>query len=165
VRCDWTRFHHLAERALPLGLAGLPDLERALTLVSGRPFGGKPLPWAEHLAQEITTRIIDIAHTVATYRTSAGPHQDLDAARQAVAIGLEVDEAAELIYRDGSGSRPLPETGQGCTPRSPASSRSTGPWTAHPNQRPNSSSTTCSTTRTQQSTVRYDCFRQGLKGC
>lgn len=100
VRCDWTRFLHLAERALPLGPAGLTDLEKALTLVRGRPFGGKPLPWAEPLAQEMTTRIIDVAHTVATYRTPAGPHQNLDTARQAVATGLEADDAAELIYRD-----------------------------------------------------------------
>jgi nucleoid-associated protein YgaU len=100
VRCDWSRFHHLAERALPLGPAGLPDLEKALTLVRGTPFGGKPLPWAEPLAQEITTRIIDVAHTVTTYRTPAGPHQNLNAARQAVATGLEVDDTAELLYRD-----------------------------------------------------------------
>jgi hypothetical protein len=100
VRCDWSRFLHLAERALPLGPAGLPDLEKALMLVRGKPFGGKPLPWAEPLAQEMTTRIIDIAHTVATYRTPVGPHQDLNAARQAVVTGLEADDAAELIYRD-----------------------------------------------------------------
>ncbi|MEW2078090.1 LysM peptidoglycan-binding domain-containing protein [Streptomyces sp. NPDC013433] len=100
VRCDWSRFLHLAERTLPLGPAGLPDLEKALTLVRGKPFGGKPLPWAEPLAQEMTTRIIDIAHTVATYRTPAGPHQDLTAARQATATALEVDDTAELIYRD-----------------------------------------------------------------
>ncbi|PBC92411.1 LysM domain-containing protein [Streptomyces sp. Ag82_O1-15] len=100
VRCDWTRFLQLAERALPLGPAGLPDLERALTLVRGRPFGGRPLPWAEPYQQEMITRIIDVAHTVATYRTSAGPHHDLSAARQAVATGLDVDDAAELLYRD-----------------------------------------------------------------
>ncbi|MEU0047311.1 hypothetical protein [Streptomyces werraensis] len=100
VRCDWSRFLHLVERALPLGPAGLPDLEKALTLVRGKPFGSKPLPWAEPLAQEMTTRIIDVAHTVATYRTPVGPHQDLNAARQAVATGLEADDAAELIYRD-----------------------------------------------------------------
>ncbi|GHG00245.1 MULTISPECIES: LysM peptidoglycan-binding domain-containing protein [Streptomyces] len=100
VRCDWSRFLHLVERALPQGPAGLPDLEKALTLVRGKPFGNKPLPWAEPLAQEMTTRIIDVAHTVATHRTPVGPHQDLNAARQAVATGLEADDAAELIYRD-----------------------------------------------------------------
>jgi hypothetical protein len=99
VRCDWTRFLQLAERALPLGPAGLPDLEKALTLVRGKPFGGRPLPWAEPYQQEMITRIIDVAHTVATYRIPAGPHHDLNAARQAVATGLEVDETAELLYR------------------------------------------------------------------
>ncbi|QIY76531.2 LysM peptidoglycan-binding domain-containing protein [Streptomyces sp. RLB1-33] len=100
VRCDWTRFLQLAERALPLGPTGLPDLERALTLVRGRPFGGKPLPWAEPYQQEMITRIIDVTHTVATYRTPAGPHHDLTAARQAVATGLDADDTAELLYRD-----------------------------------------------------------------
>ncbi|GAA2767514.1 LysM peptidoglycan-binding domain-containing protein [Streptomyces paradoxus] len=100
VRCDWTRFLELVERALPLGPAGLTDLERALTLVRGRPFGGKPLPWAEPYQQEMITRIIDVAHTVATYRTPTGPHHDLSAARQAVATGLDVDHTAELLYRD-----------------------------------------------------------------
>ncbi|MFE7764184.1 LysM peptidoglycan-binding domain-containing protein [Streptomyces sp. NPDC057438] len=100
VRCDWSRFLHLVERALPLGPAGLPDLENALTLVRGKPFGGTPLPWAEPYQQEMITRIIDVAHTVATYRTPAGPHHDLSAARQAVATGLDVDDTAELLYRD-----------------------------------------------------------------
>jgi LysM domain-containing protein len=100
VRCDWSRFLQIVERAVPLGPAGLTDLERALTLVRGRPFGGKPLPWAEPYQQEMITRIIDVAHTVATYRTPAGPHHDLNAARQAVATGLDVDDTAELLYRD-----------------------------------------------------------------
>ncbi|MFI6662883.1 hypothetical protein ACIBL8_46190 [Streptomyces sp. NPDC050523] len=99
VRCDWTRFLELAEHALPLGPSGVTELEQALTLVRGRPFGGKALPWAEPYQQEMVTRIIDVAHTVATYRTPAGPHHDLHAARQAIATGLEVDETAELLYR------------------------------------------------------------------
>ncbi|MEV6841020.1 hypothetical protein AB0N17_42200 [Streptomyces sp. NPDC051133] len=100
VRCDWSRFLQLVERALPLGPSSLTDLEKALTLVRGRPFGGKALPWAEPYQQEMVTRIIDVAHTVATYRTHAGPHHDLSAARQAVATGLDVDDTAELLYRD-----------------------------------------------------------------
>ncbi|MCI3273373.1 LysM peptidoglycan-binding domain-containing protein [Streptomyces cylindrosporus] len=100
VRCDWTRFLHLAEHALPLGPTGLTDLEKALSLVRGRPFGGKPLPWAEPLQQEMITRIIDVAHTVATHRTPEGPHHDLNAARHAVTTGLDIDETAELLYRD-----------------------------------------------------------------
>lgn len=100
VRCDWNRFLQLTERALPLGPAGLTDLEKALTLVRGRPFGGKPLPWAEPNQQEMITRIIDVAHTVATHRTPAGPHHDLSTARQAIATALDVDDTAELLYRD-----------------------------------------------------------------
>ncbi|MFJ4649272.1 hypothetical protein ACIP6Q_38025 [Streptomyces bobili] len=100
VRCDWTRFLQLVERALPLGPSGLPDLEKALTLVRGKPFGGRPLPWAEPHQQEMITRIIDVAHTVATHRTPTGPHHDLDAARRAVTTGLDVDDTAELLYRD-----------------------------------------------------------------
>ncbi|WP_107486552.1 LysM peptidoglycan-binding domain-containing protein [Streptomyces sp. MUSC 14] len=99
VRCDWTRFLQLAERALPQGPAGLPDLEKALGLVRGRPFGSRPLPWAEPFQQEMITRIIDVAHTVATYRTPAGPHHSLSAARQAIATGLDVDDSSELLYR------------------------------------------------------------------
>jgi nucleoid-associated protein YgaU len=100
VRCDWTRFLQLAERALPQGPAGLPDLERALGLVRGKPFGSRPLPWAGPFQQEMITRIIDVAHTVATHRTPAGPHHDLTAARQAIATGLDADNSAELLYRD-----------------------------------------------------------------
>ncbi|MFF3876745.1 hypothetical protein [Streptomyces sp. NPDC001978] len=100
VGCDWSRFLQLVARALPLGPSGLSDLEKALTLVRGKPFGGRPLPWAEPYQQEMITRITDVAHTVATYRIPAGPHHDLSAARQAVATGLDVDDAAELLYRD-----------------------------------------------------------------
>ncbi|MGW3149738.1 LysM peptidoglycan-binding domain-containing protein [Streptomyces sp. NPDC001177] len=100
VRCDWTRFLQLVERTLPMGPSGLPALEKALTLVRGKPFGGQPLPWAEPYQQEMITRIIDVVHTVATYRIPAGPHHDLNAARKAVATGLDVDDTAELLYRD-----------------------------------------------------------------
>ncbi|MCH5677313.1 LysM peptidoglycan-binding domain-containing protein [Streptomyces gilvus] len=100
VRCDWTRFLHLVEHALPQGPSGLTGLEKALALVRGKPFGGRPLPWAEPYAQDMTTRITDIAHTVATHRTPAGPHHDLNAARQAITTGLDADPTAELLYRD-----------------------------------------------------------------
>ncbi|WP_395577405.1 bacterial transcriptional activator domain-containing protein, partial [Streptomyces sp. BK79] len=99
-RSDWTRFLHLVEHALPAGPAGLPDLEKALDLVRGRPFGGNPLPWAEPYQQEMTTRIVDVAHTVATYRTQPGPHQNLSAARRALTTGLDADHTAELLYRN-----------------------------------------------------------------
>ncbi|MFJ8158459.1 LysM peptidoglycan-binding domain-containing protein [Streptomyces sp. NPDC094468] len=100
IGSDWTQFLELVERALPLGPSGLTDLERALALVRGKPFGGRPLPWAEPLQQEMITKIVDVAHTVVTYRIPAGPHHDLSSARQAVSTGLGVDDAAELLYRD-----------------------------------------------------------------
>jgi hypothetical protein len=100
VHCDWTRFLNLTETADSLGPAGLPHLEEALTLVRGRPFGPRPLPWAEPYQQEMTTRIIDVAHTIATYRTPPGPHHNLTAARHAVATGLDIDDTAEALYRD-----------------------------------------------------------------
>ncbi|MFJ2241900.1 bacterial transcriptional activator domain-containing protein [Streptomyces sp. NPDC087859] len=46
------------------------------------------------------TRIIDVANTVATHRMTPGPHHDLNKARRAVTTGLEVDDTAELLYRD-----------------------------------------------------------------
>jgi hypothetical protein len=95
-----TRILQLVERTLPLGPSDLTDLEKALALVRGKPFDGRPLPWAEPHTQEMITRIIDVAHTVATYRIPAGPHHDLSAARQAVATGLDADPTAELLYRD-----------------------------------------------------------------
>ncbi|WP_344409344.1 bacterial transcriptional activator domain-containing protein [Streptomyces viridochromogenes] len=100
IRCDWTRFLRLVEDALPQGTAGLTDLEKALTLVRGKPFGGRPLPWAEPHAQEMITRIIDVAHTIATHRIPPGPHHDLAAARRAITTGLDADPTAELLYRD-----------------------------------------------------------------
>ncbi|MET9896941.1 hypothetical protein ABZZ47_43625 [Streptomyces sp. NPDC006465] len=58
------------------------------------------------------TRIIDVAHTIATHRTQHGPHRNLHAARRAITTGLDVDETAELLYRDAlvvewaAGNRP-----------------------------------------------------------
>ncbi|MGX1542578.1 bacterial transcriptional activator domain-containing protein [Streptomyces adustus] len=112
VRCDWIRFLHLTEHALPLGPAGLTDLEAALALVRGRPFGTQPPPWAEPHQQEMITRIIDTAHTIATHRTPPGPHHNLTLARHAITVGLDIDEHAELLYRDwiriedAAGNRP-----------------------------------------------------------
>ncbi|MEV6796419.1 hypothetical protein AB0M87_31510 [Streptomyces sp. NPDC051320] len=112
VSSDWSAFVRLAQDALPQGAAGLPALENALSLIRGKPFGGHPLPWAQPLQQEMTSRITDVAHTVATLRTAPGSAQDLSAARQAIAAALEVDESAELLYRDwlkveaAAGNRP-----------------------------------------------------------
>jgi len=100
VRCDWTRFQQLAERGLTLGPdRGLDALEEALSLVRGRPFADGDHAWAAPLLQEMLSRITDVAHTIATWRR-VGPAKDLDAARRAIATGLDVDDTAELLYQD-----------------------------------------------------------------
>ncbi|MDN3059413.1 LysM peptidoglycan-binding domain-containing protein [Streptomyces sp. SRF1] len=103
VRCDWTRFQQLAERGLAAEspASAVRCLEQSLGLVRGRPFGGRDLPWAAPLQQEMISRIVDVAHTLATYRSDpAGGQFDLDAARRAIAVGIDVEPTAELLYRD-----------------------------------------------------------------
>ncbi|MGW5637645.1 bacterial transcriptional activator domain-containing protein [Streptomyces sp. NPDC003832] len=100
IRCDWDQFRQLTDRALPLGPDALPDLEQALALVRGRPFGTRALPWAETHQQEMITQITAVAHAIATHRTPPGPHHNLTTARQAVATALETDDTAEALYRD-----------------------------------------------------------------
>ncbi|MFE2736188.1 LysM peptidoglycan-binding domain-containing protein [Streptomyces sp. NPDC059349] len=102
ARCDWTRFTQLAERGLangPQDGAGIADLEAALDLVRGRPFGGADLAWAAARTQEILVRITDVAHTLATWHRTT-PHPDLTAARRAVTRGLDIDDSAEILYQD-----------------------------------------------------------------
>ncbi|SEB31606.1 LysM peptidoglycan-binding domain-containing protein [Streptomyces melanosporofaciens] len=103
VRCDWTRFQQLAERGLAAesSASAVHCLEQSLGLVRGRPFGGRDLPWAAPLQQEMISRIVDVAHTLATYRSDPASGQfDLDAARRAIAVGIDVEPTAELLYRD-----------------------------------------------------------------
>ncbi|MGP4001699.1 LysM peptidoglycan-binding domain-containing protein [Streptomyces sp. 8N706] len=100
VRMDWDHFQRLAQRGLTGGpQTGLPDLEDALALVRGRPFADRDYPWAAPIEQQMISRIVDVAHTVATWRTE-GPTPDLDEARRAVQRGLKIDETAEVLYRD-----------------------------------------------------------------
>ncbi|MFD5574747.1 hypothetical protein [Streptomyces cadmiisoli] len=100
IHSDWGRFQHLTDQYLPNESASLPALEDALALVRGRPFGHKPPAWAEPFQQDITTKIVEVAHTVAAHRTTEGPHHNLSQARQAVATGLDADDTAEVLYRD-----------------------------------------------------------------
>ncbi|WP_037599537.1 BTAD domain-containing putative transcriptional regulator [Streptacidiphilus rugosus] len=97
VRCDWARFQKLAERGLLAGPAGIDDLEAALALVRGRPFAGSTAAWSMPDAQEMVSRIVDTAHTIARYRTTTGHHQQ---ARAAIAKGIDIHPSAELLYRD-----------------------------------------------------------------
>ncbi|CAM5612618.1 LysM peptidoglycan-binding domain-containing protein [Streptomyces diastaticus] len=101
LTCDWGWFEERAAAGLAVdGSEGLPELESALSLVRGRPLAGRDFGWALPQQQRMISRIIDIAHCVAVLRTVPGQHQDLDAARHAIMIGLEVESTAELLYRD-----------------------------------------------------------------
>ncbi|MFE0764738.1 LysM peptidoglycan-binding domain-containing protein [Streptomyces smyrnaeus] len=103
VRCDWSEFQRLARRGLAAeASAGLPDLEAALALVRGRPLSGASgadLPWATPLIQEMLSRIIDVAHTIATWHRTS-PRPNLDAARHAITTALTVDDSADVLYQD-----------------------------------------------------------------
>ncbi|MGW9643065.1 LysM peptidoglycan-binding domain-containing protein [Streptomyces albidoflavus] len=101
LTCDWAWFEERAAAGLAAdGSEGLPELESALSLVRGRPLAGRDFGWALPQQQRMISRIIDIAHCVAVLRTVPGRHQNLDAARHAIMIGLEVESTAELLYRD-----------------------------------------------------------------
>ncbi|MCX4657333.1 LysM peptidoglycan-binding domain-containing protein [Streptomyces microflavus] len=99
VTSDWQRFQHLATRGLADPDAGTADLENALYLLRGKPFEGRDFSWADAVQQEMISRIVDTAHTLAVRHTE-GDHPDLDAARRAVLRGLEIDETSEVLYRD-----------------------------------------------------------------
>ncbi|MDX2404569.1 LysM peptidoglycan-binding domain-containing protein [Streptomyces microflavus] len=99
VTSDWQRFQHLATRGLADPDAGTADLENALYLLRGKPFEGRDFAWADAVQQEMISRIVDTAHTLAVRHTE-GDHPDLDAARRAALRGLEIDETAEVLYRD-----------------------------------------------------------------
>lgn len=99
VTSDWQRFQHLATRGLADPDAGTADLENALYLLRGKPFEGRDFAWADAVQQEMISRIVDTAHTLAVRHTE-GDHPDLDAARRAALRGLEIDETSEVLYRD-----------------------------------------------------------------
>ncbi|WP_341483334.1 hypothetical protein [Streptomyces longhuiensis] len=99
VRCDWHEFERLAELGISRGEQGLHYLERALALVAGVPLGEHASSWMVPLRTYMQDRIADVASTVATYRTLAGPHQDFPSARQACATGLLADSLAETLHR------------------------------------------------------------------
>ncbi|MEU6972106.1 LysM peptidoglycan-binding domain-containing protein [Kitasatospora aureofaciens] len=99
VTCDYATFSYLAQRGIPHGAAGVLDLEAALDLVRGRPFGGAGThTWAAPLVQTFVSQIVDVASTVATLRIQ-DEVLDIEAARRAVAVGLDVEPAAEMLYR------------------------------------------------------------------
>ncbi|MFD9125420.1 hypothetical protein [Kitasatospora sp. NPDC059571] len=99
VTVDYADFKHLAERGLPHGVAGVLDLEAALAVVRGRPFTGAGAhSWAAPLVQTMVGEIVTVANTIAHLRVQDGV-LDIDAARAAIATGLGVEPAAEVLYR------------------------------------------------------------------
>jgi len=97
VRTDWQDWQAL----LPNGPLDAPteNLERALTLVRGRPFEGthrKRYAWAEPLRQQMIDQIVDAAHELARRRAREGNWRAADAA---VLVGLTIDPALERLWR------------------------------------------------------------------
>ncbi|MFE9968233.1 LysM peptidoglycan-binding domain-containing protein [Streptomyces sp. NPDC005525] len=100
VRSDWDTFQELASRALTAGPdSGIPDLENALGLVRGKPFEDQDYSWADSVQQKMLSRIVDAAHTLASWHAHSDT-PDMDAARHAVLRGLDIEETAEVLYRD-----------------------------------------------------------------
>jgi nucleoid-associated protein YgaU len=100
VRCDWHEFERLAKLGLSRGADGLEYLERALALVEATPLGTHGASWMSGVRTRMQADITDVAHTVASYRTQDGPHQDLPSARNACRTGLTVDSYCEWLHRD-----------------------------------------------------------------
>ncbi|GAA1264537.1 LysM peptidoglycan-binding domain-containing protein [Streptomyces aureus] len=99
VRCDWSEFERLANLGVSRGGDGLNYLERALAMVDGVPLGEHAASWMSGLRTAMQARIVDIAHSVASYRTQDGRHQDFPSARQACTTGLNADGHSETLYR------------------------------------------------------------------
>ncbi|WP_069775525.1 BTAD domain-containing putative transcriptional regulator [Amycolatopsis mediterranei] len=99
--CDWHQFQTLANnglRNLPGG--PLDDLQAALDLVAGMPFGNVPpgrYAWNSWIQREMIDAVVDVAHTLADAHQKAG---DLPAARRAVLRGLLAEPISEVLYRD-----------------------------------------------------------------
>ena len=105
VRVDWQVFQSLAALAARAtrGPAGEADyLAQALALVGGQLMTGRPdgrYAWlaTDGLEWEVTARVADAAHRLATLRlTSGDPRGAMDAAR----TGLRLAYADELLWRD-----------------------------------------------------------------
>ncbi|HEY3509812.1 MAG TPA: LysM peptidoglycan-binding domain-containing protein [Kribbella sp.] len=98
--CDWHVFRDVALRGLAEPEASIVDLQQALDLVQGTPFGNVPAgryAWSSWLQREMIDSIVDVAHTLADAHQKAG---DLPAARRAAMRGLQAEPASEILYRD-----------------------------------------------------------------
>ncbi|MFJ2590383.1 LysM peptidoglycan-binding domain-containing protein [Streptomyces sp. NPDC087538] len=100
VDCDWDRFQQLAHSGRTTdGPAGDQLLRQALELVHGRPFSGIPsrrYAWAESLAQEMISAIVDAADDLAERYLARG---DARNALWAATRGLDVAREMECLWR------------------------------------------------------------------
>lgn len=100
VDCDWDRFQQLAHSGRAAdGPVGEQLLRQALELVRGRPFSGIPsrrYAWAESLAQEMVSGVVDAADDLAErYLARGGARNALWAATR----GLDVAREMECLWR------------------------------------------------------------------
>jgi DNA-binding SARP family transcriptional activator len=94
--CDWHSFQAFARRGLARPEVSEPDLQQALDLVKGTPFGNVPASryaWSSWLQREMVDSIVDVAHALADAYQKAG---DLRAAMR----GLQAEPVSEILYRD-----------------------------------------------------------------
>ncbi|WP_410574951.1 LysM peptidoglycan-binding domain-containing protein [Amycolatopsis sp. cmx-4-61] len=97
---DWQRFRDLARCGLAERDCVVSDLQQALDLVQGTPFGNVPpgrYAWSSWLQREMIDAIVDVAHTLADAYQKAG---NLPAARRAAMRGLLAEPVSEILYRD-----------------------------------------------------------------
>ena len=98
VGCDWHDFLLLAREGLASGPGGTDLLERALSLVRGRPFlGVDPTTyiWAEADTQEMVSAVVDVAHVLSALQLG---HGDSRAAQDAAARGLLAEPGSEVLH-------------------------------------------------------------------
>ncbi|MCC2592484.1 LysM peptidoglycan-binding domain-containing protein [Tessaracoccus sp. OS52] len=103
---DADLFRRLRTRAHARGPAGIPDLETALRLVTGRPFEQlRPTGWAwlaqgDRIDHHMVAAVGDVAHTLVTHHLHAG---NPTAARQAAQTALSVCPESETAALDLAG--------------------------------------------------------------
>ncbi|MCX4399961.1 LysM peptidoglycan-binding domain-containing protein (plasmid) [Streptomyces sp. NBC_00053] len=100
VACDWHQFQDLvAQAAGHDGDQARALLRRALELVRGRPFTGIPprrYVWAENLAQDMISTVVDAADDLAARCLTDG---DAQGALWAAGRGLETGREREVLWR------------------------------------------------------------------
>ena len=100
---DADLFRRLRARGEARGSAGLDDLRRALSLVSGTPFGqlrrngGTWLSEGQRLDQVLLCSIVDVTHLVTTASLALGDHA---AAQKAAQLAVRVAPAEETAQLD-----------------------------------------------------------------